>query len=121
VPSEIRHLLFHESEVVSALTEFHRRAKDPLPAGMVVRFVLHDQPSVRVEIEIARDETGEKRKGIVVEKERLAAALILHCKMKKIPLPASAIKVLRIVQNQLALVVTIGAAPEVADKLGRSI
>ena len=121
MPSEIRHLLFHESEVVSALAEFHRRAKDPLPAGTVARFALFDQPSVRVEIEIARDETGERRKGIVVEKERLAAALILHCKMKKIPLPASAIKVLRIVQNQLALVVTIGATPEEADKLGRTI
>jgi hypothetical protein len=121
VPSEIRHLLFHESEVVSALAEFHRRAKDPLPSGTVVRFALFDQPAVRVEIEIARDETGERRKGIVVEKERLAAALILHCKMKRIPLPASAIKVLRIVQNQLALVVTIGATPEEADKLGRTI
>jgi hypothetical protein len=121
VPSEIRHLLFHESEVVSALAEFHRRAKDPLPSGTVARFALFDQPSVRVEIEIVRDETGEKRKPIVVEKERLAAALILHCKAKKIPLPASAIKVLRIAQNQLALVVTIGATPEEADKLGRTI
>lgn len=121
MPVEIRHILFTEQEVVSALADFHRRAKEPLPAGTIARFSVLAEPSVRVEMDIDRDGEGQRRRNVVVEKEKLAAALILFCKMKRIPLPASSFKVLRVINKQLTLVVSIGTTPEEADKLGRTL
>lgn len=36
MPSEVRNLLFQPAEVMQAVKEYHRRSKQPLPAGTIV-------------------------------------------------------------------------------------
>ena len=51
---------------------------------------------------------GGSHREVVIEGPALAAALILHCRDRRIPLPTNAKKSLRRVGDQVGLVVTSG-------------
>lgn len=116
MPSEMRQILFRTPEVAQAVTEYHRRMRTPLPAGTIVRCTAESDDSdsaTRVRMVIALDDPetthpGGAHREIVIDGPPLAAALILFCRDRRIPLPANAKKSLQRVGDQVGLVVTSG-------------
>jgi hypothetical protein len=118
VPSELRQLLFRPAEVVQAVKEYHRRLGTPLPSGTVTRCgpeceVAGGIVSFRIAIVSDSDSGGsaavteDTRQDIVIEGPSLAAALILYCRDRRIPLPAGADKSLQRVGEKVCLIATI--------------
>ena len=111
MPTEIRHILFRPSEIVTAVTDYSRRTGAKLPTGSIVRCAVESEvqdgvEAVRFSMEIAMDGAAQQRREIVTGGASLAAALILFCRDHHIPLPISSDKSLRCFGEQLALVVT---------------
>lgn len=106
MPTEIRNIIFSTNEVLFAVKDFRQRKKDPLPSGSILDCKMIEKPDVHVEIEMACDPDDHKR-NFTFGSEELAAALILFCINRKIPLPAAAIKILQLFDGELGLVVTI--------------
>lgn len=121
MPSELRHILFQPDEVALAVREYHRRMRSPLPPGAVVRCGAECEGAggaVRFRLVLAPD-TGAggalksaPAQELVIEGPALAAALILFCHDRRIPLPASADKSLQRFGEQVGLVVAINPKPE---------
>ncbi len=116
MPSELRQILFRTPEVAQAVTEYHRRMRTPLPAGTIIRCAAEsdgpDSPP-RVRLVIALDDPeasnpGGSHREVMIDGPALAAALILHCRDRRIPLPATAQKSLQRFGDRLGLVVTSG-------------
>ncbi len=105
MPTEIRNIIFSTNEVLFAVKDFRQRKKDPLPSGSILDCKMIEKPEVHARIEMACDPDGAKRT-ITFESEELAAALILFCINRRIPLPANAIKILQLFDGELGLVVT---------------
>lgn len=106
MPTEIRNIIFTTNEVLFAVKDFRQRKKDPLPSGSVLDCVILEKPNIHAMIDMACDPDGHKLT-LTFESEELAAALILFCINRKIPLPADAIKILQLFDGELGLVVTI--------------
>jgi hypothetical protein len=105
MPSEIRRLLFRPRETIVAVTEYFQRRGITLPSGTASRIVIFEAEQAHASLEIATDTGGTVE--IEVTAEMLAAALILYCINRKIPLPAEADKRLqRVQEDSVALVVT---------------
>ncbi len=112
MPSEIRHVLFRPAEVVHAIREYHRRSQQPHPTGTVLRCTAEAGGAggaVRFRITILPDAGDGSQQDVVIEGPTLAAALILHCKIRRIPLPAGGEKSLQCFGEQLGLVVATGS------------
>jgi len=118
MPSELRHILFRPCEVAQAVKEYHRRMKTPLPPGTIVRCGAECEKlggALRFRLVLAPDpidasplKPGEDgRQEVVVEGPALAAALILFCHDKRIPLPAASDKTLQRFGDQVGLIITI--------------
>ena len=119
--SEIRHLLFRPFEVVQAVAEFSRRSGVPLPPGTVVRCEPENNGTgtpIRFRIAIAPDGTDPtaetSHREITIDSSTLAAALILYCRDRRIPLPASADKSLQQFGDQVCLMATINPKQDAA-------
>jgi hypothetical protein len=104
MPSEVRQLLFKSREIIVAITEyFHRRGLN-LPIGTASRVTIAEGQPIQAILDIVTD--GGETVDIEVDAEELAAALILYCINRKIPLPVEAEKRLqRIHEDSVALVV----------------
>ena len=104
MPSEVRQLLFQARELILAVTEYYHRRGLPLPVGTASRIAIADEQPIHAILDITTDQ-GETV-NIELNAEALAAALILYCINRKIPLPADADKKLKRVQEDaIALVV----------------
>ena len=101
MPQEIRHLLFAAAEVVRAVVEYHKRSGTALQSGDVTDFqAYHEAGGVHARFDIGGTDWQQT---VTVEPGRLAAALILYCKYRSIPLPADAAKVLHVVDGGVAM------------------
>ena len=121
MPTELRHIVFRPAEVIQAVKEYYRRSRQPLPTGSVLSCAVETEKAngaIRFRIKIALDSTdghlysrsaGTKEQDILIETPNLAAALILYCNMRHVPLPARANKSLQRVGDQLALIVAVGS------------
>jgi hypothetical protein len=121
--SELRYVMFQPSEAAQAISEYYSRNGNPLPAGPIVqcgpeiecagapvRFRIKLAPNLGVGL---RSKIGdERRREVVIEGPALAAALILYCRERKIPLAANAAKSLQILDNQICLVASINRMPD---------
>lgn len=130
MPSELRCLFFHPTEVLQAVKEYQHRRGIPLTEGAVVqacsrgagsahhmrfriRFTLSKAPHLQLE-------PGEQRMlELVVETPALAAALIYYCRNLRIPLPASIEKSLHLVNGQVVLVLRINPDSNVMPDLSQ--
>jgi hypothetical protein len=119
MPTELRHVLFRPAEVVQAIRQYHRRLGLTLPAGTVQSCgpeYADEGQEVRFRLTIIPDRVQGKRfvtgqtgtpEEMVIEGPALAAALILYCRDRHIPLPAGANKSLQIfAPDRLCLVST---------------
>jgi hypothetical protein len=104
MPKEIRQISFTAGELVLAITDYHRRRNLPLPAGHVIRVQIVSDPDIRAALFVQNDLAGIVELGI--GSEMLAAALILFCINRRIPLPAESDKRLqRLGDEEVALLV----------------
>jgi hypothetical protein len=115
MPSEVRHVLFRPAEVVQAVREYQVKLQQPLPSGLVVDYGPDTGTpggAVRFRMSIAFNQKRSSlepqtiRQEMVIESTTLAAALILYCRDRKIPLPASADKSLQRFGDQIGLIAT---------------
>lgn len=104
MPSEVRQLLFKSREIITAITEYYQRRGIALPNGTAERVMLPESGQVHALLIIATDRGGKVE--VEVNTEMLAAALILYCINRKIPLPVESEKRLqRVQEDSVALVV----------------
>ncbi len=103
MPGEVRHIIFSELEVLTALTEYRKRRSQPLPSSEDIEVTIRDKPKILVTLAIVPK--GKKIPiEFVFEGENLAAALIMYCIGRKIPLPATGVsKSIRLVGDSIAL------------------
>jgi hypothetical protein len=103
MPREMRQIMFRAPEIMTAITEYHRRRDIALPHGTAVGCKVTDEPlAVTLSIQADNGTISE----ITANPEVLAAALILYCINRKIPLPAEADKRLQKVGSDgVALIV----------------
>ncbi len=90
MPGEIRLIIFDRIEVLSALTEYRKRRGKPLPSSDHVEVTIRDKPKILVTLAIV-PEGKQIPLEFVFEGEELAAALIMFCIGRKIPLPATGV------------------------------
>ena len=130
MPSEIRHVLFRPAEVIDAIRLYHQRLGASLPTGTVsrcgpesdqaggnVRFRIVVQPDLSRDAPPVAGQEGTVE--VVVEGSNLAAALILYCRERQVPLPASAHKSLQCFGEQVGLVATLNTRMEMSQQILR--
>ncbi len=99
--AELRYIFFSCAEFTRALRDLAARCKEDVPTMDIVAVKGID------------DKTGEVTLGYSGEsiatlpREKAAAALILFCRTRKIPLPAEGQKSLTVSQGRIVLVVSI--------------
>ena len=103
MPSEIRHLIFSEDEVMVALRLFQeQRQGTPIGPGMSVSYL--EDPDVSVEM---RCSDGVIRD---FDPAEIAAALMIQCNRDGIVLPKAATKALSLRNGQIFLTLEISEA-----------
>lgn len=103
MPGEVRHIIFSKFEVMSALTEYRKRRNEPLPSSDHVAVTIRDKPKIVVDLAIV-PEGKQMPLELVFEGEELAAALIMFCIDRKIPMPATGVsKTIQLVGESIAL------------------
>jgi hypothetical protein len=108
MPTELRHIVFTTNEVLRSVTQYRHRRREPLPQGTISNLKIEDRPDVHVVIYITSDDRKTSQE-VVFQGAELAAALVMYCIERKIPLPAArAKKTLRVFDKQLGLEVAIG-------------
>lgn len=105
MPSEIRHIIFLQEEVIRAIIDYHRRSGNALPSGTIIKLSYEKEPTLRCALHIGVD-ADDSRQVVWIEEQILAASLIFFCIQNKIPLPTKASKTLQIINDQIALKVT---------------
>lgn len=105
MPTEIRHIIFQQDEVVRAIIDYHRRTGNQLPTGTIIKTSFEKEPTVRCGLHIGVD-ADNSRQIVWIEEQILAAALIFFCIQNRIPLPTKSTKILQVMNDQVALKVT---------------
>jgi hypothetical protein len=106
MPSEIRHILFEPSEVIRAVEGYHLRAGRPLPGPILKCEPEADDQGVRFRVFLDVDDEEIRSRPVMLDETAMAAALILACRDRRIPLPARALKSIGIFGNQIGLIAT---------------
>jgi len=100
----MRQIMFRSPEIMTAITEYHRRRAIALPHGTAVGCIVIDEPALSAVVTIQADNGTMSE--VTANAEVLAASLILYCINRKIPLPAEADKRLQKVGDDgVALIV----------------
>jgi hypothetical protein len=102
MPFDVRRISFHQDEVIQAILELSRANVQRLPPGKIVGIVL-GAPDVTATLAIRRN-TSAPTVRVIVPSTAVAAALILYCVNRKIPLPAQAAKSLEWDRDGVCLV-----------------
>ena len=102
--TEIRQIAFLPSEVCTAIHDYRRRRNEPLPQGTIMGVDFGEGPEVIVTLNIKNDATGVSS-NIALAGEAVAAALILFCINRKIPLPAKAQKKVQRIGDSIGLTI----------------
>lgn len=106
--SELRHIGFSKDALIMALKLYFATSKHQLPSGTVESCNVETQPDILVTLGIRNLTTGAVSK-INVQAPTIAAAMITYCSKVKVPLPRNGEKSLRVVGEQLNLVVQVHA------------
>jgi len=116
MPAEVRYVIFHISEAVVAINEYWIRRKMPLPMG-AVKPSLNPNGLASIILKVSAPDVLNSVTELTVESNELAAALILFCRSRKIPLPASADKSLTVVGQHLGLVLSLNVDEDLHSDL----
>ena len=104
--AEVRYLAFSPKDVVNAVSHYLRQVRRPLPHGQVVEYEAErSPPGLHL---VIRPDGEERNHAVRLSSEALAAAMVLYCRYRKVPLPAKAAKVLSVSGDRFILMVGIG-------------
>lgn len=113
MPSELRQIIFSSDETVAAIRQLYQRSNRAFPAGHIAEVTISPAAGCQVDCDIEDEKNIHDR--VTIAGEKLAAALLLYCMTRKIPVPVAAAKTLSIVNGQLALCITL---PEKVESEG---
>ena len=99
--SELRYIFFSNAEFTRALRELGARCKEDVPTKDIAGVQGIDDKTGAVTLEYAPAGVD------TVAREKAAAALILYCRQRNIPLPTVGRKSLKVSQGRIVLVVSI--------------
>lgn len=106
--SELRHIGFSKDALIMALKLYFATTKHSLPAGTVESCTFVTEPDLIVTLGIRNDTSPQPAK-INIQAPTVAAAMITYCGKVKVPLPRTSEKSLRVIGDQLNLVVKVTA------------
>jgi hypothetical protein len=106
--SEYRLIFFDQNELCRALIEYNRLRKTPFPPGNLKKVVIA-RKNLSVTIQIDKDAGAQE--SVTFDTSSVAAALIVFCKDRKIPLPAKSAKEIRLVAERLCFLIRTKGAP----------
>lgn len=106
--SELRHIGFSKDALIMALKLYFATSKHELPAGTVESCDFRTEPDILVTLGIRNPASGAVSK-INIQAPTIAAAMITYCGKLRVPLPRSGEKSLKVVGEQLNLVVKVHA------------
>jgi hypothetical protein len=92
--------------VVNAVSHYLRQVRRPLPHGQVVEYEAErSPPGLHL---VIRPDGEERNHAVRLSSEALAAAMVLYCRYRKVPLPAKAAKILTVSGDRFVLMVGVG-------------
>jgi hypothetical protein len=106
MPSELRQIIFTSDEAMAALRQFYQRSNQAFPKGRIENVGVSAANGCQLDCDVV--DSNEIRDHVTVASEKLAAALLLYCKTRKIPVPVAARKTMNVVNGQLALCIALG-------------
>ena len=121
MPVERREIIFSTNEVCQAVNSYHRMKPDLLPHGIVqdVKVIEGDEIKLRVTVEMTY---GDSRQAINIDVTAVDTVelLVRGCLENNIPIPRRAIKLLRLIEGNLALVIQVASeeAEDIAQRPG---
>jgi hypothetical protein len=104
---EIRCIVFEDGELIKALLAHGQRTGKSLPSGQISSFEIERSPDVVARMTITSDQ-GQKSV-VPTQGAELAAAMIAFCIDRKVPVPAHAAKSITILDDNVALKITMSA------------
>ena len=107
--SEYRMIFFDQNELCRALIEYNRQRRTPFPPGHLRKVVI-GLSALTVTIQVDPDKGGETEM-VTFDTPSIAAALIIFCKDRKIPLPAKSSKEMRVVADRLCMLIRTKGTP----------
>ena len=114
MPTERRHILFERDELFTALANQLERTDERTKFGTIVDLKIVEDPVVTVHLVVEMSSDG-RTSAKPLKPEFVAAALLRFCKYQRIPLPKFGTKALRVINGQLALIVTLHRKPRSKD------
>jgi hypothetical protein len=86
MPTEERLIIFTPAEVLEAMKEFLQRKDRPMPRGKLdnLSFAPGEEPALVLDISVTGSPIAQR---IAFRHAEVAAALIVYCKERSIPLP----------------------------------
>ena len=102
--TEVRVILFDETEVFTALIALRRRTRRALPIGSVERITMSPRGGATLFVEVV--DTDEKRHHLRFESVEIAAALIADCIDKRVLMPRTAERRVEVMNGRVGLVIS---------------
>ncbi len=113
MPTELRRLVFSNSQLRAALDNYRRVSTGDIPRGRIVAVGLkHNRPDPKVMIAFRDEAKGEDR-SVDIEPKTVAAALLVYCMEFDVPVPRSARKKLTMMGDNLCLEIILREAEEI--------
>ncbi|MFM7347653.1 MAG: hypothetical protein ACKO1J_20060 [Tagaea sp.] len=106
--SEYRLIFFDQNEMCRALIEYNRQRRTPFPPGNLRKIVV-DRDTLHVTIHIDTD--AGLATAVAFDPTSVAAAMIVYCRERKIPLPSKSSKEMRMVADRLCFLLRIRGNP----------
>ena len=108
MPAELRHIVFSTGDLIEAVAEQQKLLGDPFNSKAVSDFDLYDSDNGPcIKMIILHASTGAERV-LELDSSELAVAVMKYCFIKRIPLPKYSEKSLHRVNDQLALMISMG-------------
>ena len=106
MPHEMRKIVFTADELQAALVNYALRTNKKLPNATINNILVEEKEGVTANIVYMRDGT-EEAKSVEFTPNDVAAAIILYCSTRKIPLPRDAKKVVVPIEDSVGMIIKI--------------
>lgn len=103
---EIRKIIFDDQDLLEAMLSYATRDDYVLPRARIEGFAIREDPEEGLSLKFKFDDPTVTM-NITFNQDEIGAALIIHCKNQRIPLPKDANKSLVRHENSLALQIAV--------------
>ena len=106
MPNEMRKIVFTADELQAAMGNYALRTNKKLPNATIDNILVEEKEGVTATIVYMRDGT-EEAKSVEFTTNDVAAAIILYCSTRQIPLPRDAKKVVVPIEDSVGMIIKI--------------